>query len=855
MSARILPRGSGISLLCSALVILLASSCSFFYSLSGEGKGSLSISLTSSLKGSARTVAADFTQEVDEVTVAVTGGDGSVSKTTVYDADDGSEDGVLSTASVTFTSICAGSCTVAIAALKDGVQLGSGSATVFLAVNGTVTVSVPVSFDQSAGTGDFSLDIAWPTATGSYASAVLDPDSSALPLTSSVTTDAGDASLSCANFAASGVSSGAHNLAITFYASDSDATIVGYALETVNIWNGILSEYWIDGDGEFQSRRAFDADELFDSTVSLASLEISGLDTGFTFDGGTTDTQDAGYTRGGYIGFVATRSVPGQSIAYSWNEADTGTTATAAAGDIDSGASSASLAVSAEATDGLGTNTLILRVTAPNKTGHRSYAISLRKAYTVTYVLNEGTWDGATRVEDQVIAMGATNSAPSSSTPERAGFTFEGWYPDSAFATKAWSFGVSAVSGDTRLYAKWTGSATFGVTISNPDYHSLTFAKAAVSILQGQPIAFETSDASLGAITSGWTWYIDGVDQGEESRRLALAPASTKGYLGDYIITANVDYEGISYSGSAKLSIDKCYPLSMASTSTGTAMTLTGLSTAIVSPYSVSYYDGYLYVADNANHRILQVDASTMAATVLAGSASVSGHADGIGTAASFESPFDIATDGVNLYVCDIGAHNIRQIVIASGVVTTIAGSTQGTAGYAAGTGTDTLFDQPHGLATDGANLYVCDWGNQVIRKIVIASGVVTTIAGTQGVAGNNDDTGLAATFNNPYRIAFDGENFYVTEYENNDVRKIDVSLAVTTLKTGFNHPAGITYDGSDLYVCDADSSNIYKLTTAGVSTQIATGTTFSFPKGITSDGSRLYVADTDSNQILTINN
>jgi sugar lactone lactonase YvrE len=153
--------------------------------------------------------------------------------------------------------------------------------------------------------------------------------------------------------------------------------------------------------------------------------------------------------------------------------------------------------------------------------------------------------------------------------------------------------------------------------------------------------------------------------------------------------------------------------------------------------------------------------------TTLAGSSR--GYADGTGTAAQFALPAGIAADGENLYVADSGNHRIRKIVIASGVVTTLAGD--GTAGYADGRGAAAQFNRPGGVAVDGGVLYVADQNNHRIRKIVIASGEVTTYAGsTQGYA---DGRGTAAQFNAPYSIAVYGGKLYVTDTLNHRIRVI----------------------------------------------------------------------------------
>ena len=73
-------------------------------------------------------------------------------------------------------------------------------------------------------------------------------------------------------------------------------------------------------------------------------------------------------------------------------------------------------------------------------------------------------------------------------------------------------------------------------------------------------------------------------------------------------------------------------------------------------------------------------------------------------------------------------------MAISSGDVNTLAG-TAGSSGSADGTGTSASFNEPLGLATDGVNLYVTEYANDTIRKIVISNGVVTTLAGTAAVS------------------------------------------------------------------------------------------------------------------------
>ena len=211
------------------------------------------------------------------------------------------------------------------------------------------------------------------------------------------------------------------------------------------------------------------------------------------------------------------------------------------------------------------------------------------------------------------------------------------------------------------------------------------------------------------------------------------------------------------------------------------------------------------------------------AVTTLAGTAGSSGSADGTGTAATFNQPYDGTVDNGNLYVTEFGNHLIRKIVISSGVVTTFAGT--GSRGSADGTGTAASFNYPQGITNDGTNLFVADVGNHLIRKIVISSGVVTTIAGT-GSAGNADGTGTAASFNAP-GITNDGTNLFVADRRNNTIRKVVISTGVVTTFAGtgsagsadgtgtaasFNYPQSITHDGTSLFVMDLSNHTIRKI-------------------------------------------
>lgn len=199
-------------------------------------------------------------------------------------------------------------------------------------------------------------------------------------------------------------------------------------------------------------------------------------------------------------------------------------------------------------------------------------------------------------------------------------------------------------------------------------------------------------------------------------------------------------------------------------------------------PIDMTYAKGKLYVVDSWAQAIRSVDATTgEVKTIAGGLAAPGGYVDDVGGAARFNfyaypsgsgaafySFFGgaLATDGTDLYVGDSLNFVVRKVAIATGATTTIAGSgVQGTLNNA--NAKMAQFMDPIGLTYDNGVLYICDYLDNTIRRMNLQTGAIDTLIGLSGVAGDVDGDASTATLNGPYRLVADGiGNLYLTELQ-----------------------------------------------------------------------------------------
>ena len=233
---------------------------------------------------------------------------------------------------------------------------------------------------------------------------------------------------------------------------------------------------------------------------------------------------------------------------------------------------------------------------------------------------------------------------------------------------------------------------------------------------------------------------------------------------------------------------------------------------------------GNLYIADTMHNRVRMVCSGTAAPikgvtcpgagilVTIAGNDTVGYDGNGGPAAnASLTQPSGVALDGAgNLYIADTGNNVIREIYAATGIISTVAGN--GTAGFAGdnAAATAAMLFQPQSVTVDAAgNLYIADADNQRIRRVDAVTGIITTVAGN-GTAGYGGD-GLAATspkveLNFPHAVAFDSQgNWYIADSQNNRIREVSASTGIITTVAG-NGTAGFAGEGASAKAAELDA-------------------------------------------------
>ena len=272
---------------------------------------------------------------------------------------------------------------------------------------------------------------------------------------------------------------------------------------------------------------------------------------------------------------------------------------------------------------------------------------------------------------------------------------------------------------------------------------------------------------------------------------------------------------------------------------------------------------GNVYIGDYNNNRIRKVTASTSVVTTIAGTGTGGYSGDGgQATAAMIKFPRGINLDtSLNVYFGDwgSGAFNvIRKITVSTGEISTVAGTGSTSGGYNGDNiqATAATLNQPHDVVLDSyGNLYISDFSNNRIRKVDAPTGLITTIIGTGAATSTGDGSAAtSATVNSPDFCRFDAAgNLYVSEFAGNRLRKV---ITVTTEIPTATPSMSPTYYPSLSPHSISIISTIAGTNSSGNSGDggQATSAALNYPHGIALDASgNVFFSDLNNNRIRMI--
>ena len=290
-----------------------------------------------------------------------------------------------------------------------------------------------------------------------------------------------------------------------------------------------------------------------------------------------------------------------------------------------------------------------------------------------------------------------------------------------------------------------------------------------------------------------------------------------------------------------------------------------------------------LVISDSAHHRIIVADLDGQVRQVVGSGAR--GFDDGPMEVATLSHPQGLALAGTTLYVADTENHAIRTVDLAAGTVTTFAGTGAQLMGpRVGGPALQTPLSSPWDLALIGDTLYVAMAGTHQLWSMRLDSGFIVPFAGN-GREDLVDGPLDSASMNQPSGLATDGARLYVADSEASAIRVVEPGPSghIRTIvgqglfefgdrdgrgpsEVRLQHPVGVAWHDGVVYIADTYNHKIKRLdpATAECRTWLGRGepgsddgeaetSAFSEPSGLAIAAGRLYVADTNNHAVRVI--
>ncbi len=401
-----------------------------------------------------------------------------------------------------------------------------------------------------------------------------------------------------------------------------------------------------------------------------------------------------------------------------------------------------------------------------------------------------------------------------------------------SFTTSALAVGshtITAFYGGDSNFAPLTSALLSQSVAQDATTTALNSSAASTS---GQAVTFLASVhpvSALGGVPTGWVQFlVDGVDYGSP---VALSQEFASITIPQWVPgthTISAAYSGdANFTGSISAMIS-----TFAGSGTQGSAGDGGPATAgqLDAPAGLALNGNDLFIADTANNRVRAVIRATGVIVTIAGNGTAGYAGDGgPATAAELDAPSAVAFDSAgDLFIADTGNNVIREVIASTGKIITYAGTGIAGSGGLGGPAKKANLDDPTALAIDAAgDLFIADSGNNRVLEVIAATGIIQTVAGT-GTKGYGGDGGpaTAALLNDPTGLAVDAAgDLFISDTGNNRVREVTGGVINTVAGSGIagfggdgglaklatlNRPTAIAVDAlGDLLIADTGNNRI----------------------------------------------
>jgi RHS repeat-associated protein len=354
------------------------------------------------------------------------------------------------------------------------------------------------------------------------------------------------------------------------------------------------------------------------------------------------------------------------------------------------------------------------------------------------------------------------------------------------------------------------GGETLGLITAFKAYApvAVTVAPGTATLYEGQTQQFTASVTNTS--NTGVTWSVSPA-VGTITTSGLYTPPATSSTQQTVTVTATSQAD-TTKSASATVTLMPSYLITWptpAAINAGTAISTTQLNATASVPGTFAYTPATGYVpaagtmtlsvlftpTDTTDYGVgadavpLVVNGLAPIITTVAGNGTANYSGDNIpAVQAELFGPVGLTFDAAgNYYIADGYNARVRKVSIATGIITTVAGNGDVASNGDGGLATNAALGPEDVVLDSAGNLYISDGTSSTIRKVYASTGIITTIAGN-GTAGYSGDGGPAtsAELNQPWGLAFDSAgNLYIADSYNNRVREVIASTGMITTVAG----------------------------------------------------------------------